>query len=71
MDEIEARLKAKGFGSGGGEGKLNFRDIVGTWNREEIVSHFIPLLHLEKNQKITTEQEEFFKEIFISVKKNP
>jgi len=65
MNEIEERMKKAGT-EGGESGKLKFREIVEHWNREEIVEHFIPLLHLEKNQKITTEQEEFFKEIYIS-----
>lgn len=46
--------------------KLRFRDLVDKWEREEVVNHFIPILHLEKNQKILTEQEELFKEILIS-----
>ena len=46
--------------------KLRFRDLVDKWEREEVVNHFIPVLHLEKNQKISTEQEELFKEILIS-----
>jgi len=63
MDEIEERMKAAG--KVGPDGKLNFRDIVENWNREQIVGHFIPILHLEKSQKISTEQAELFKEIFI------
>ena len=46
-------------------GKLKFKDIVGQWNREQIVNHFIPLLHLEQNRKVVTEQEDYFKEIYI------
>jgi segregation and condensation protein A len=46
--------------------KIEFREIVEEWNREQIVNHFIPLLHLEQNEKIKTEQPEFFKEIWIS-----
>lgn len=49
--------------------KLRFRDLVDKWEREEVVNHFIPILHLEKNQKISTEQEELFKEILIKVKR--
>lgn len=65
MADIENRMK------GSGKGKLKFRDLVEKWERSEVVDHFIPILHLEKNQKISTEQEEFFKEIYISVEKNP
>lgn len=50
--------------------KIEFKEIVEDWNREEIVSHFVPLLHLERNEKIRTEQEDFFKEIYISVKES-
>jgi segregation and condensation protein A len=50
------------------EDKLKFSQIVERWDRKEIVDHLIPLLHLEQNQKIETEQEEFFKEIWISRK---
>ena len=64
MDEIEERMKASG--KIGPDGKLNFRDIVEQWTREQIVGHLVPILHLEKSQKISTEQTEFFKEIFIS-----
>lgn len=45
--------------------KVGFRDIVEEWKREQIVEHFVPLLHLEQNQKVRTEQEDYFKEIFI------
>lgn len=57
IDEMMGRLKAE---------KLKFRQIVKKWNREEIVEHLVPLLHLEQNKKVKTEQEEFFKEIYIS-----
>lgn len=46
--------------------KINFRSIVEEWNREKIVEHFVPLLHLEQNKKVRTEQEDWFKEIWIS-----
>ena len=38
------------------------------WDREEIITHFMPLLYLSTRGKIVMEQEEFFKEIFISRK---
>jgi segregation and condensation protein A len=47
------------------KGKVEFREIVEKWEREEIVKSFLPLLHLEKNKEIKTEQEDFFKEIWI------
>lgn len=62
MGTIEARMES------GHTDKLKFSDIVGEWNRDEIVNHLIPVLHLEKNQKVKTDQEDFFREIFISKK---
>jgi len=49
--------------------KIEFSKIVEKWDRDEIVRHFMPLLYLSSRGKVTTEQEEFFKEIYISVKK--
>jgi segregation and condensation protein A len=46
--------------------KVGFSQVVAKWSRNRIVDSFIPLLHLEQNQKIKTEQEDFFKEIWIS-----
>jgi chromatin segregation and condensation protein Rec8/ScpA/Scc1 (kleisin family) len=48
--------------------KLEFSKIVEKWNKDQIVDHFIPLLHLEQNKKVKTEQEDFFKEIWITRK---
>jgi chromatin segregation and condensation protein Rec8/ScpA/Scc1 (kleisin family) len=48
--------------------KIDFKQVVGKWNRDQIVDNFVPMLHLEQNQKIITEQNEFFKEIYISRK---
>lgn len=64
MGEIEERMKAAG--KVGPDGRLNFRDIVEDWNREQIVAHLVPILHLEKSRKISTEQVELFKDILIS-----
>lgn len=46
--------------------KIEFKTIVKEWKREKIVEKFIPLLHLESDKKIMTEQEDYFKEILIS-----
>lgn len=46
--------------------KVGFREIVEEWKREKIVEHFVPLLHLEQDRKVKTEQEDWFKEIWIS-----
>jgi chromatin segregation and condensation protein Rec8/ScpA/Scc1 (kleisin family) len=50
---------------------VSFSDVVKEWNREEVVDKFVPMLHLEQNQKIKTEQEDFFKEIYISRRISP
>lgn len=59
MNEIDQLMKKLN------ETKLKFSQIVEKWNRDEIVGHFVPLLHLEQDNKVKCEQEEFFKEIYI------
>jgi segregation and condensation protein A len=46
--------------------KVSFNDIVKKWKRDKIIEKFVPLLHLENDRKISTEQEDYFKEIYIS-----
>ncbi|MBU5688896.1 MAG: segregation/condensation protein A [Candidatus Aenigmarchaeota archaeon] len=48
--------------------KVEFSRLVDKWEREEIVKHFLPLLYLANRGDITAEQEDFFKEIYISKK---
>jgi len=48
--------------------KVEFSKIVEKWERDEIVRHFMPLLYLSSRGKVCTDQEEFFKEIFIQKK---
>jgi len=63
MLDIEAALaKSK-------KDSVKFKDLV-EWNREKVVERFIPLLHLEQSMKVRTDQEEFFKEIYIQ-RRNP
>jgi len=57
IDGLLLKLKSK---------KVEFSKIVEKWERDEIVRHFVPLLHLSSRGKVGTEQEEFFKEIFIN-----
>lgn len=69
--DIEIRIKELLFDIDGlllklKSDKVEFSKIVDNWEREEIVKHFMPLLHLSNRGKVGTEQEEFFKEIFIS-----
>jgi len=56
IDELMKKLK---------EDKLKFSQVVKKWNREQIVGHFVPLLHLEQNEKVRCEQEDFYKDIII------
>jgi len=54
------------------QNKVKFSQIVEEWNRDQIIDHFIPILHLEQDGKVRTEQEEFFKDIWIEkVAKSP
>jgi len=46
--------------------KVPFSKIVDKWERDEIVKHLMPLLYLSSRGRVNTNQEEFFKEIFIS-----
>lgn len=48
--------------------KVTFKQIVKDWKRDKIVEHLVPVLHLEQEQKIETEQQDFFKEIFVKKK---
>lgn len=57
IEEVMERLK---------ERKVRFREIVEEWKRDRIVEHLVPLLHLEKDKKVKTEQEKFFDEIWIT-----
>lgn len=57
IDLLLSKLKAD---------KVMFSKIVDKWERGEIVRYLMPLLHLSSRGKVTTEQKEFFKEIFIN-----
>jgi segregation and condensation protein A len=60
MREIDELMKKTNAG------KVGFSAIVKKWRRDKIIEKFIPLLHLENDRKIETEQEDYFKEIYIS-----
>jgi len=47
---------------------IKFSELVPDWKRKEIVSIFIPILHLEMRGNIQCEQEDMFKEIYIKIK---
>ena len=46
--------------------KIAFKDLVGEWKREKIIEKFVPLLHLDQDKKVRTEQKELFDDIWIS-----
>lgn len=48
--------------------KVTFKQIVKDWKRDKIVEYLVPVLHLEQERKIETEQQDFFKEIFVKKK---
>lgn len=50
------------------KGKITFRELVPKWERREIVENFLPLLHLSNTGKVTCEQKEIFKDIYIKIK---
>ncbi|MCD6367636.1 MAG: segregation/condensation protein A [Candidatus Aenigmarchaeota archaeon] len=52
------------------KGELTFRELVPKWERKEIVDNFLPLLHLSTDGKITCEQKEIFKDIYIRIKED-
>ncbi|MEM5869607.1 MAG: segregation/condensation protein A [Candidatus Aenigmatarchaeota archaeon] len=56
IDELMKKMKSE---------KVGFSQIVKKWERKRIVEKFVPLLHLENDKKIETEQEDYFKEIWI------
>ena len=47
-------------------GEVAFSALVGSWTRKDILSHFLPMLHLDHQRKIQCRQDELFEEIFIS-----
>jgi len=49
-------------------GKTTFSKLVPKWDRKKIVDVFLPLLYLDQRGKISCEQKEFFKEIYIKIK---
>ena len=48
---------------------LTFTKLVSSDKKEDKILAFIPLLHLDNEEKINLSQEELFGEIFINIKK--
>ena len=51
-------------------GEITFEKLVPKWERSVIVDKFLPLLHLSQQGKVTCEQKEIFKDIFIRIKED-
>ncbi len=66
IEEVFSKIKRLVESSG--EGKVKFRELVGKWERGEITRNFVPLLHLEQEKRVYTEQEKMFDEIYIGLK---
>ncbi|MCK4635095.1 MAG: segregation/condensation protein A [Candidatus Aenigmarchaeota archaeon] len=49
-------------------GEMTFDKLVPKWERDIIVNKFLPLLHLIQTGKISCEQKEIFKDIYIKLK---
>ena len=49
-------------------GEMTFDKLVPKWERDVIVNKFLPLLHLTQTGKISCEQKEIFKDIYIKLK---
>ncbi len=62
MGEIESLIRKLN------QSRVEFKRIVKKWDRKAIVYNFVPLLHLEQNEKISTEQDDWFKDIWIRKK---
>jgi segregation and condensation protein A len=56
IDSLLERLK---------EEEIEFSKLVKKWSREEILSTFVPLVHLDHEKKVHCRQEDLFREIYI------
>lgn len=45
--------------------EVKFSDVVDKWERKNIIDNFLPLLHLDNEQKVDCRQEDMFEEILI------
>jgi chromatin segregation and condensation protein Rec8/ScpA/Scc1 (kleisin family) len=49
--------------------ELKFSELVGKWEKANVVDHFMPLIHLDNEKKIACRQKEMFSEILIKGRK--
>ena len=45
--------------------EIKFSSLIKQGTRDEIISTFLPIIHLDHDQKLKCRQEEFFEEIWI------
>jgi chromatin segregation and condensation protein Rec8/ScpA/Scc1 (kleisin family) len=50
-------------------GEITFSELVGKWERGNVIDHFMPLVHLDNDKKVECRQKEMFNEIFIKGRK--
>ena len=72
MDRIEKLYsKISSMLNGMKDNKVTFSSIVDKWERERIIDHFMPLMHLENEKKVMCTQKEMFDEILIKRRDTP
>jgi len=52
------------------DSSIEFSRLVSKWERKNIVKILLPLLHLSQEGKISIDQKELFKEIYVGMKKH-
>ena len=52
------------------QGEITFEKLVPDWERNQIVDKLLPLLHLSQQGKVSCEQKEIFKDIFIKLRED-
>jgi segregation and condensation protein A len=60
IEKIYVKIRSKGL--------MKFSDLVPAWRRKDIMHTFLPLLFLANQGRVTCEQPEMFKEIYIKLK---
>ena len=66
-EDIESKIK-RIYTSIVQKKKLTFTELVPVWKRKEIIDTFMPLLYLDQRGLVLCEQEDMFKEIYISLR---
>jgi chromatin segregation and condensation protein Rec8/ScpA/Scc1 (kleisin family) len=69
-DDIAARIEGlykriTGMLGGADSGQITFSELVGRWEKGNVIDHFMPLVHLDNDRKVECRQKEMFSEIFI------